>query len=212
MYATVQDLRDEGLAASQLSDARADDLLDEASRFVDACTGWVFEPRPWTFVMDGRGTPTIEPPLPPIALSGLTTDGRPLSLAPGNLHVVGAPVGPGFEGPRLTRRHGQVFGRGEGNVVAEGIWGYTESDGTPFGRTPRSIRRATLLLVLRWSAPLGEEDAVAEARDRWRIVEERTRDQHYKLGPIPHGPLTGDPEIDTLLLRFRPPAQLGAAG
>jgi hypothetical protein len=70
----------------------------------------------------------------------------------------------------------------DGNVVVEGLWGFTEDDGTPTGRTPPAIRRATMLLVLRSMAPLAD-DASFEARSRWRIIEERTRDQSYRLDP-----------------------------
>ena len=99
-----------------------------------------------------------------------------------------------------------------GNVVAEGLWGFTEDDGTPTGRTPPAIRRATMLLVLRSLAPLAD-DASFEARSRWRIIEERTRDQSYRLDPSKasaSASLTGDPEIDALLALYLRPSPLGA--
>jgi hypothetical protein len=59
---------------------------------------------------------------------------------------------------------------------------------------------------------MGDTDDAAEARDRWRIIEEKTRDQSYKLDkPGDPGPLTGDPEVDRILTRYRRPAGLGAA-
>lgn len=61
-------------------------------------------------------------------------------------------------------------------MVAEGLWGFTEDNGTLVGRTPLAIRRAAMLLVLRWMAPLAD-DSSFEARSGWRIIEERTRDQ-----------------------------------
>jgi hypothetical protein len=68
-----------------------------------------------------------------------------------------------------------------------------------------------VLLVLRGLDALGGE-AGFDARNRWRIVEERTRDQSYKLAEPggSAGPF-GDPEIDLALLRYRRPAPLGAA-
>ena len=57
-----------------------------------------------------------------------------------------------------------------------------------------------------------EFDAAGEARNRWRILEERTRDQSYKLDRVSRsGVLTGDPEVDEILLRYRRPAPMGAA-
>lgn len=211
MYASVADLRDEGVSVAQASDARLLALIDEAGRAIDSFTGWFFEPRNLTLRLDGRGTPSIEPPVPPIELTQLTVGGSEVSVAPVDLVVVGAPVQPGFDGPRLTRTRGRMFPKAAGNVEASGSWGYTEDDGTPQGRTPVEIRRACMLLVLRWLSPLGTDDA--EARHRWRIIEERTRDQSYKLDRVSGGgsTFTGDPDIDGIVGRYRRPPGLGAA-
>lgn len=211
MYASVQDMRDEGVTPAEASDARLLALLEEATAFIDRVTGWFFEPRLATFRLDGRGTPSIEPPVPALRLDRLAIAGSALSLALDELVIVGAPLQPGFTVPRFTLR-GRVFPRGQGNVVAEGLWGFTEANGTPEGRTPLAIRRACMLLVLRFLAPLAD-DASFEARSRWRIVEERTRDQSYKLGVAPQGATqtTMEPEVDALLALYRRPTPLGAA-
>ena len=65
MYATVAELRAEGVAATTASDARLEALLADAGAFVDSVTGWFFEPRPLTLRLDGRGRPSVEPPGPP---------------------------------------------------------------------------------------------------------------------------------------------------
>jgi hypothetical protein len=213
MYASALDLRAEGVTAAEASDARLELLLDEAARLIDRVTGWFFEPRALTLHLSGRGAPSIELPVPPIRIDRLTLGGAELALDPSELLIVGAPVQPGFDGPRLTRRHGRVFPRGQGNVVAEGLWGFTEDDGTPEGRTPRAIRRACMLLALRSLAPLAD-DASFEARSRWRIVEERTRDQSYRLDPArsaASASLTGDPEVDALLVPYVRASPIGAA-
>lgn len=211
MYATVDDLRAEGVDQAQASDTRLEALLDEASRTIDRLTGWFFEPRAATYRLDGRGTPSLEPPAPPIRINRLIVVGYNLPRDPEHLVVVGAPVEPGFDAPRLTLRHGR-FPRGMANVIVRGLWGYTEPDGTPNGRTPLAIRRACILLVLRWLPLMGDTDDATEARDRWRIIEEKTRDQSYKLDkPGDPGPLTGDPEVDRILMRYGRPAGLGAA-
>lgn len=213
MYATALDLRAEGVTAAEASDARLELLLAEASSLIDRVTGWFFEPRLLTLTLSGRGAPSIELPVPPIRVDRLLLGTMELSLDPSELLVVGAPVQPGFDGPRFTRRHGRTFPRGHGNVVAEGLWGFTEYDGTPTGRTPPAIRRATMLLVLRSMAPLSD-DASFEARSRWRIIEERTRDQSYRLDPARSataGNFTGDPEVDALLAPYVRPTPIGAA-
>lgn len=212
MYATVQDLRDEGVTAAQATDDRLTALIDEASGFIDRVTCWFFEPRALVYRLDGRGAPSIEPPAPPIRVDRLAVDETELSTDSEELVVVGAPVQPCFDGPRLTLRQGRVFPRGQGNVEVEGLWGCTEPDGTTEGRVPLAIRRACILLVLRWLTPLADEDTAGDARNRWRIIEERTRDQSYKLDRVQQvGSITGDPEIDDILARYRRPPGLGAA-
>lgn len=212
MYASVADLRAEGVTAAEASDARLELLLDEASRLIDRVTGWFFEPRALTLRLSGRGAPSIELPVPPIRLDRLVLGTAELPIDEHHLLIVGAPVMTGFDGPRFTRRYGRTFPRGHGNVVAEGLWGFTEYDGTPTGRTPPAIRRATMLLVLRSMAPLAD-DASFEARSRWRIIEERTRDQSYRLdaAKASTASLTGDPEIDALLALYVRPTPIGAA-
>ena len=211
MYATVADLRAEGITEAMAPDARLASLIEEAGRTIDRITGWFFEPRAQTLALDGRANPTIEPPVPPIRLDRLAVGGRNLSLAADDLLVVGAPINPGFDAPRLTLRGCRSFPFGRGNVTAEGLWGFTEPDGTPEGRTPLEIRRACMLLVLRLLHPLAGESST-DARNRWRILEERTRDQSYRLDGVKDtGPFTGDPEIDGVLLRYRRPPGLGAA-
>jgi hypothetical protein len=212
VYASVADLRDEGVSVAQASDARLLALIDEAGRAIDSFAGWFFEPRSLTLRLDGHGTPSIEPPVPPIELSALSVGGSAVSVAPEDLVIVGAPVQPGFDAPRITRTRKRVFPKSSGNVEAAGVWGYTEDDGTPHGRTPLEIRRACMLLVLRWLSPLAEGDS--DARSRWRIIEERTRDQSYKLDRITSGiggSFTGDPDIDGIVARYRRPPGLGAA-
>jgi len=229
VYASVAELREEGVTAAMASDARLARLLEEATATIDRVTGWFFEPRPASYRLDGRGAPTLELPVPPIVLTRIDSafeDGsfgqRTLTpLVPWGVPrlpideramiVRGSPVAAGFDGPRITLRFGFAFPRGRGNVLVEGLWGYTEPDGTPHGRTPLAVRRAAMLLVLRNVAPLGNDDAV-EARSRWRIVEERTRDQSYRLDPLRvRAPvLTGDPDVDVLLAPYVRPAPLGA--
>lgn len=211
MYATVADLRAEGVTVAMAADDRLASLIEEAGRTIDRITGWFFEPRAQTLALDGRGHPTIEPPVPPIRLDRLAVGDTDLSLSPDDLVVVGSPVNPGFDAPRLTLRRCRSFPRGRGNVTAEGLWGFTEPDGTAEGRTPLEIRRACMLLVLRLLHPLAGE-ASTDARNRWRILEERTRDQSYRLDGVKEtGPFTGDPELDGVLLRYRRPAGTGAA-
>jgi hypothetical protein len=211
VYATVADMRAEGVTLAMAGDTRLAVLLEEATRTIDKVTGWHFEPRSATLHLDGRGTPSLWLPVPSIRLYRLALYGEDVSYSKERLVVVGAPVGSGFDGPRLTFRHGRVFPRGEGNVTVGARWGYTEADGTPEGRTPPAIRRACMLLVLRSLSPLADE-ASLEERTRWRVVEERTREQSYRLDAVRPvvRPLTGEPEVDLLLSPYVKPSLPGA--
>lgn len=208
-YCTVADLRAEGVTEAQASDERLAALIAEATALIDRLTGWFFEPRALVLRLDGRGTPTLEPPYPPISLNDLRVGFGVIRV--GDLDIVGAPVMPGFVAPRITRRHG-VFPRGPATVVAIGMWGYTEPDGTPMGRTPLAIRRACMMLVMRTLPPLGDTDAVDDMRNRSRILELRTREQMVKFSaPIDGGDTSLGCEVDDLLSLYRRPMGLGAA-
>lgn len=211
-YCSVADLRAEGVTESQASDVRLASLIEEASALIDRLTGWWFEPRWRSFRLEGRGTRSIEPPVPPIRLERIAFYGNPVDFRSPEepWSIVGAPVGPGFVAPGIARTRG-VFPSTPGSVELEGIWGYTEHDGTPLGRTPLAIRRACMLLVMRLLPRLGDVDALDDARNRWRILSERTRSQSYTLAPLKReGELTGDPQIDDMLMRYRRPHALGA--
>jgi hypothetical protein len=92
------------------------------------------------------------------------------------------------------------------------VFGYTEPDGSPAGRTPEMIRHATKLLVMRDLPLLASTDQREDAQRRFRLTSERTRDQSYTLEALKlHGAFTGDPEIDNILVAFVRPPDLGAA-
>jgi hypothetical protein len=211
-YCTVEDLRAEGVTEAQASDERLRLLIDEASAAIDRLTGWFFEPRVLVLRLDAYGTPTTEPPYPPIRLSRLAAGGQELPLDPDELIIVGAPVQPGFHAPRITLVNG-VFPRGRGSVVASGVWGYTEPDGTPDGRTPLAIRRACMLLVMRLLQPVVNADPMEEARVRGRILSLRTRDQAVTFARAAQSGevVTEDVQLDDLLRPYRRPFGIGAA-
>jgi hypothetical protein len=209
MYATAQDLRDEGVTAAEVSDARLIALIAEATDTIDRVTGWFFEPRVRALRLDGRGTPNLSVPWVPIIIDRVSIDDEVLDDA--DVRWAGAPVEPGFVEPRVELGSGR-FPRGESNVKLQGTWGYTEPDGSRLGRTPLAIRRACMLLVMRTLPKLADSDLVGDARSAWRIIEQRTRDQSFSLSkPVQRADFTGDPEVDMILSRYARPLTLGAA-
>jgi hypothetical protein len=57
------------------------------------------------------------------------------------------------------------------------------------------------------------DEAAFEARSRWRVIEERTRDQNYKLDLATTSTmvLTGEPDVDGLPLPYVRPSAIAAA-
>jgi hypothetical protein len=205
VYATVADLRGEGVPVEAVDDTRAALLLEEASRLIDQVTGQWFTPQARTLRVPGRGAPSVYPSVPPIALEAITDFEENVPLT--TVEIVGAPVDPGTDEPRITRLRG-CFRLGRANVRLVGWFGYTEADGTAFGRTPLAIRRATLLLAYRWVVPIGLGDGVAGRR----IIEERTREQSVRFAePASGGELTDQPEVDVLLAPYVRRRRVGVA-
>jgi hypothetical protein len=106
-----------------------------------------------------------------------------------------------------------AFPSGVQNTEIVGSFGYTEpvAGGPPWGVTPLLIQHAAKLLAFREVRTLSNVDCRQDSRERWRIVEEKTRDQSYKLAqPRQFGSqITGDAEIDSLLTMFTRPPDLG---
>jgi hypothetical protein len=206
-YASLADLRAEGVTEGVADDARIERALHDATATIDRLCGWFFEPRDLTIRLDGRGRRSLLLPVPPIRIESIEVDEQLVPLD--EVRLEGAPIGAGFLEPRIIRIGG-VFARGTQNVQLIGRFGYTLADGTAHGVTPPPIRRATLLLAMR-NLPGLATDAGRDARDAWRIIEERTRDQAVKFQPDPVGALTGIAEVDRLLEPYRRPRPIGAA-
>lgn len=113
-----------------------------------------------------------------------------------------------------------AFPRGQQNVHLTGVFGFTEADGSPAGRTPALVKLAAMLLVRRHMAG-GGIGAGGGPTGSGAITAERTRDQSVsyaspasvgsgRAGSVLLGAFTGDPEIDTLLATFMRQASMGA--
>lgn len=241
-YAMVSDLRDEGFTTAQLSDVRAQTTIVAASRMIERFTGRVFVPVPKTINADGKGSAALLLDEPIVAVNALTIDddyytGIGSSTVSDLLRVYNRHVRDGLtmpddrENPRIEFFHADGFGRnvsygarmvfprGQQNVHVDGVFGYTDPDGSPMGRTPELVRRATVLLVRRLYGKVGDPNSGSEAA-AWRVTGEKTRDQSVqysdpaataKSGTALFGSFTGDPEIDTLIAMFVRPPMIGAA-
>lgn len=112
-----------------------------------------------------------------------------------------------------------AFPRGQQNVHLRGVFGYTDPDGSPAGRTPQLISHAAMLLVRRHMS--GGAIGAGGGPSTGVVTAERTRDQSVsyasptsvgsgRAGSPLLGAFTGDPEIDTILAMFMRQASMAA--
>jgi hypothetical protein len=210
-YCMLQDLRDEGFTQEAVSDTRLVRAIALASRTIERITGRFFEPRRQRIELDGLGSSEMLLDEPIIAIERIDIGGGgPVSGATVyNRHITqGLMLPDDRQNPRI--RLG--FPCGARNVRVTGLFGYTEPDGSPTGTTPLLIREACKRLVVREIPLLADTGRREDARQRYRILQEKTREQSYTLDRLAHpGTLTGDPDIDDILVQFMRPADLGAA-
>lgn len=233
-YASVSDVRAEGVTAADASDGRLQQLIALASRYIERVTGRFYEPRAQTLLVDGRGGRTLALGHPIVGVESVVIDASPFSsgdlpVDPSVYRVYNRHITQGLllpddrDNPKLELLYGDgptgalglgsfIWPRGQQNVTVRGVFGYTEPDGSPSGKTPELIRHATKLLVMRELPLLGSADQREDAQRRYRLTSERTRDQSYTLEALKlHGAFTGDPEIDNILVAFVRPPDVGAA-
>jgi len=212
VYTTVEALREEGVTPFEADDSRLEALIEEASELIDRLTGQFFEPRKQVRRFNGSGSHTLFLPVPLLEPLSLSVNSAVIS---GTLSELFHPLGPVLEGEdpyTLIFLGNAKFPEGRKNIAIEGWWGYRLPDSTEprFGKVPSQIKRACQLLVIRSLARLADEGS-DNIETQVRLIEERTRDQSYKLAPAKAGPLTGDRAIDRKLLAFRRPLTMGAA-
>jgi len=224
-YTTIQAMRDEGVPAT-VSDERLMRLIFEASDYIDKVTGRWFEPRTAVYTFDGSQTVSMLLEQPIIAVSSVSVDG--VAFATSDIIVYNRHISEGLRNPDdrenpkvelnqpldddlLFKIGLKVFPRGQLNISIDGVFGYTDYDGSATGVTPALIENACKRLVIRGLTPLYDADPTDLASSAHRITELRTRDQWIRygdpnrLGLAAPGPFTGDREIDNILLMFRRP-------
>ena len=164
-YASVSDLRDEGVSLADASDARLQRVIALASRYVERATGRFFEPRVQTLKLNGTGKRVLLLGAPIIAIDQEKMDAGPfrpgdLSVEPTLYRVYNRHLSQGLldpddrDSPKLEFFHGDdlmgihfepirgltlaslVWQFGEQNVTVKGVFGYTEPDGSATGATP----------------------------------------------------------------------------
>jgi hypothetical protein len=107
---------------------------------------------------------------------------------------------------------------GEQNITLKGVFGYTEQDGSSAGSTPIEIERCVKLLAIRELPKYMDFETRMNFIDRFKLRKVKTREQSIEFVEARaraqtafYGYFTGDPEIDSILVRhMRPPAVTAA--
>lgn len=101
-----------------------------------------------------------------------------------------------------------VFPHGYQNIKIHGYWGYTDRE----GRTPEEIKMACKLIVQKWLAPTNAPGSRAQRRGGAGLKSQSTDGHSYSLSEaLSVGTLTGDQEIDSLLIPYCQGAQVRLA-
>lgn len=227
------------------TDAQLLTLIERVSARIDRVTGRFFEPRPMVIRVDGtgRGGLLLGHPIISISqirlISNYLVDSAVYPIDLGDVRIYNRHLGglldpddrdsPKVEWITFDRRdeelgsisdihslfHPHRWPEGTQNVEITGVFGYTDPDGSPTGRTPIDIRRAAVLMVLA-DLDAATSDDRSDRRNAWRLTSLRTRDQsitwadpNKSRSAVPY--LTGDPEVDLLLAPYVRPPLLGAA-
>jgi hypothetical protein len=230
-YCSISDMRGEGFALASYSDARVLTAIERASRAVERWTGRWFEPRPFVFRLDGTGQAVLRFDVPIVYINSVLVDDLEVpstDYVVYNRHITtGMTLPDDRDDPRIEATFGLLRGQltaplvfvpGRQNVVVDGVWGYTDYDGSANGKTPDDINLVTIMLASKELPLISDDEGRSEASQSWRVTEYRTRDQDVKLarpsvtttGPASIGPLSGDPTIDNILRRYKRPAMLRA--
>ena len=199
-YITVDDIRAEGISPETYSDERVQQSINYASIYIDKMTGQWFESREKQYKIDGKYQSIHFFYVPIISISSITIDGDILS--PDDYTPYDSINDRGNPKIKFDSR----IPKGNLNVEIQGNFGYLDED----GNTPVQIKYACKKLTYGNLAFIGSESK-KESDFQMRLVKEKTDGHSYELANmIESGSLTGDAEIDNILVIHRRPPVMGA--
>lgn len=236
------------IVATGIPAARLVSRLEKASRFVEDFTHRVFCPTVMQLALDGRGGRQKQMEQPIVAIGQVlitagvfeTDDGILLDtdLIIYNRHIRQNLRSPddredprieffGGPGNRAGTRSGDIsylsgFQDLPQNVEVDGVFGYTDPDGTAWGKTPASIKEVVMLIAIQELESLyTQTDGGTTGAAGGPVVSERSFDQSVEYanlvfaqqgsGSAYAGVITGDPRIDRILAMYSAPPEFGSA-
>lgn len=225
-YATVQDIRDEGVAATAHDNARVRKMIRKAEAWLERTTRRFFYPRKIPLRFGGNGNRILPIHVPIIQIDSVETlssdwpDDPSNSVALDTVQVYNRHLTMGLtsdddrEDPRLILESGSYWPPGKQNIQLTGWFGYTElgpaddpgetSSGSQIplsrGETPPDIREVAMRLTIRRLPQAGDPDEEEFWTQRHRVSRWKTRDQEIQLlSPKSAGGLVGQFTGDPLI-------------
>lgn len=219
-YIVLQDVRDEGIPVDELSDDRAEFLIEGWSRFIDRMTGNYFYENEAELLLDGNGTRVMHLPTPIVELTALyINDDFVNAVSTSDYTVYNREFPDDRKNPRVKMKNqegsifssssSRIFEVGDQNQKFVGKFGFLEPDGS----VPFLIQRAVLVLVLATGELKSDSEIdqmkiglkTEEVTDRHRV---RFADLWKDLSAWSP---TGFREVDEAIRLYRRPAYVGGA-
>ena len=111
----------------------------------------------------------------------------------------------------VNRQWLRFFPTGRQNVHMEGVFGYTDPDGTTFGATPALIRQVTCRLVARDLLLDSDSCEKLNVKQKFRIISDKEGSTTVRLQNLwLKGAFTGDATIDNVLMAYKRPPDMAA--
>ncbi|KKN87425.1 hypothetical protein LCGC14_0258800 [marine sediment metagenome] len=225
-YATVQDVRDEGIAAPEHDNARVRKMILKAEAWLERTTRRFFYPRELSLRFGGNGNRILPIHVPLIQIDSVETlssdwptdpsnDVALASVQVYNRHLtMGLASDDDRDNPRLILESGSYWPPGRQNIQLTGWFGYTElapneepgetSSGSQVplsrGDTPPDIKEVAMRLTIRRLPQAGDPDEEDFWTQRHRVSRWKTRDQEIQLlSPKSAGGIVGQFTGDPLI-------------
>jgi hypothetical protein len=224
-YLEIDDLRDEGVTITELSDARADMLINGWEQWFERATGQFFYSQTLDLYFDGDGSRLLQLPVPIITCTALYSNDDFTTALNSSEYVVynrRGPVQDDRKNPRIKLKRSSslgsnifssngnsaIFEIGDQNIKVSGDWGYTEPDGS----VPTAVKRAIAVLVMTTMNQLNDDDidqlkvgrVIEEVTDRHRIEYADLYNRLKAWNP------TGLTEVDLAIQMYRAPMTIDA--
>ena len=222
LYCSVQDIRDEGITSSELTDARAIMLIKHWQQWFDASTRNFFTVKEATVDFDGNGSSYLHLPVPIISCSALYINEDTTNAVTSTYYRVYNQRGPVVDDRhnpkiRLVSSGSSSLFTVESSVFLKGLlqrvvgtWGYVEPDDT----TPLPVQRAVRILGAATYQTSADGDVdqmsvgrkIEEVTDRHRITYSDLYDRLTAWNP------TGLTEVDYAIKMYRSPMRVEVIG